>query len=297
MNKSVGLTRVPFGQREADGELIDVHDAARGAHSGCRCPSCGMPLIARQGDEKVWHFAHHSPGDDAVAKQACAYSFFVSVRLMARQLLATGHSLALPGAVGQISCEVPELGIRRERAYPITAGRMVTLNDVEIEPRHQGVMVDLSGWVRDAELLVLFCHPERPVMDAARALRGERLGVLAVDLRELAAVFARAHARQLSYQDLLSRFLARETASRKWLFHPREARMRARAMAELDAEIAAERWARARPVDCQCLFCGMHWREPAGVAHICRRCQTHLGTRVSATSWQSSGPDCATASR
>lgn len=282
MNESGRLTRVPFGQREADGQLIDVHDAARGAHCSCRCPSCRMPLIARQGDEKVWHFAHRTQGDEAIAEQACAYSFFVSVRLMARQLLAAGQTLALPAAVGQVSFEVPELGIRRERPYPITAGAVVVLNDVEIDPRRQGVTVDLSGRVRDAELLVVFSHPERAVADAVHALNGDRVGVLAVDLRPLAADFATARTRQLSYRDLLSRFLAQETASRHWLFHPREARMRARAMAELEAEIAAERWARARPVDCHCLFCGTRWREPAGVVHACRRCQTHLGTRVNA---------------
>jgi hypothetical protein len=105
--------------------------------------------------------------------------------------------------------------------------------------------------------------------------------VLAIDLRRLALDFATARTCLQSYRGLLSQFLAQETSTRQWLFHPREARMRARALAALDAEIADERRARALPVDCHCLFCGTLWQEPAGDAHACRRCGTHLGTRVS----------------
>ena len=282
MNESSGLTRIPFGQRDADGQLIDVHEAERGAHCGCHCPSCGTPLIARQGEEKVWHFAHRTRGDELFPDHACAYSFFVSIRLMARQLLSAGQALALPAATGQVEREAKELGLRRARVYRIAPGGVVVLSQVELEPRRGGVTLDLCGRVHDAELLVVFSHPGRSLPERVRALRGERLGVLAIDLQRLALDFATARTCQQSYHDLLSQFLAQETAARQWLFHPREARMRARALAALDAEIADERRARAAPVDCHCLFCGTRWRETAGEVHACRRCGTHLGTRVSA---------------
>ncbi len=49
---------VPFGQR---GErLYAVEEVVRGIECGCVCPDprCGRPLVARQGNVKIWHFAH-----------------------------------------------------------------------------------------------------------------------------------------------------------------------------------------------------------------------------------------------
>lgn len=280
MNDNGGLTRIPFGVRERDGELIDVHEAERGARCACRCPSCATPLIARQGEEKVWHFAHRTQGDRLFAEQACDYSFFVSVRLMARQLLAQGQALALPAASGRVVREVAALGGPRERNYTFAPGGVVRLHDVALGVRHQGVAVDLRARVGTAELVVVLTHPGREVTAAMQALRGERLGVLALDLRQLQAEFATARLRALSYRALLSRFLGEATTARTWLFHPREERLRAQALAALNAAIAEERRARAEPVACHCLFCGRTWQEPAGMAHRCGRCGTHLGTRV-----------------
>ena len=46
-----------------DGKEIHINDAKRGAGCGCVCPSCSAPLIARQGDENIWHFAHSQKTD------------------------------------------------------------------------------------------------------------------------------------------------------------------------------------------------------------------------------------------
>lgn len=49
---------VPFGQH---GErLYAVAEVARGIACECVCPDpqCGHPLVARKGDDRVWHFAH-----------------------------------------------------------------------------------------------------------------------------------------------------------------------------------------------------------------------------------------------
>jgi len=55
-----GLNHIPFGLRENDKAIVDVYEVKRGRECGCICPSCRTPLIARQGEEKVWHFAHAS---------------------------------------------------------------------------------------------------------------------------------------------------------------------------------------------------------------------------------------------
>lgn len=47
-----------FAALDARGEIRFVGDVQRGAACACFCPDCSSPLIARQGTEKEWHFAH-----------------------------------------------------------------------------------------------------------------------------------------------------------------------------------------------------------------------------------------------
>jgi hypothetical protein len=52
-----------FAAHDARGAVRFVGDVPRGAACGCFCPECKSPLIAKQGDEVQWHFAHE-PGQE-----------------------------------------------------------------------------------------------------------------------------------------------------------------------------------------------------------------------------------------
>ena len=93
------LTLVPFAMRESDRALVDVSQVPRGGASGCVCPSCHTPLIARRGEVNVWHFAHATRANYAQTTDRCDYSFFVSVRMMARQIMGGSQTIALPPMV------------------------------------------------------------------------------------------------------------------------------------------------------------------------------------------------------
>ena len=45
---------------DASGEIRFVGDVPKGAACGCVCPTCASPLVARQGQENEWHFAHEA---------------------------------------------------------------------------------------------------------------------------------------------------------------------------------------------------------------------------------------------
>lgn len=49
-----------FAGIDAGGEMRFVGDVPRGAACGCRCVSCGAPLVARRGEVRHWHFAHEA---------------------------------------------------------------------------------------------------------------------------------------------------------------------------------------------------------------------------------------------
>ena len=50
---------LPFGLHR-DGTYRTPHEVDRGLDCGCHCPECGRRLIARQGEEVTYHFAHES---------------------------------------------------------------------------------------------------------------------------------------------------------------------------------------------------------------------------------------------
>lgn len=49
-----------FAAIDARGVPRYIGDVPRGAACACFCPSCGSPLVARQGVEHTWHFAHEA---------------------------------------------------------------------------------------------------------------------------------------------------------------------------------------------------------------------------------------------
>lgn len=52
-----------FAAFDSDGGLRFIGDVARGAACGCFCPACRCPLVAKQGDEVQWHFAHEGSNE------------------------------------------------------------------------------------------------------------------------------------------------------------------------------------------------------------------------------------------
>ena len=58
------------------------------------------PLVARQGEVREWHFAHFTGGISSPTERPCEFSFYVSVRMMARQLLDRELTISLPAYYG-----------------------------------------------------------------------------------------------------------------------------------------------------------------------------------------------------
>lgn len=89
------MNLIPFGKDTLTKRLVDVSEVAKGAKCSCICPGCGIPLIARQGNKKEWHFAHTK--DHTQEKTGlCKYSWFVALRMMIRQILYEEHEIFLP---------------------------------------------------------------------------------------------------------------------------------------------------------------------------------------------------------
>jgi hypothetical protein len=301
----LGFNHIPFGLRESDESIVDVYAVKRGRACGCVCPSCRTPLIARQGEEKVWHFAHASRDVYDRTTQECDFSFYVSVRLMARQLIGSRLTLALPDYRNRVTQYVEDLHQTRTLDYLVTEARSVELEHVEVETWFADVAVDVKGKVGDFDFVVYLIHPGRAVPTELESLDGAKAGVIAIDLQGMAGALARVKEAGGTYAQALGEFLAKNIGSKRWVYHPRNAMMRQKAEAELAESVAREvdemrhrlsvgkalptqrgpllaatKIKATRQVRCECLFCGSKWDGHDPGLNNCPKCRTHLGTRI-----------------
>ena len=62
-NSKVSL-KLPVGLEQNSGLLLSINDVERGLNCNCICPGCKTALVARKGEHKTHHFAHHTPPPD-----------------------------------------------------------------------------------------------------------------------------------------------------------------------------------------------------------------------------------------
>lgn len=306
MSENHRHNRIPFGLDSDDERIVDVVDVPRGAKCGCVCPSCRTPLVARQGDEKEWHFAHISRRVYESTKNACQYSFYISVRLMARQLIGDEITLRLPAYRGTVTRHDDRRGYPLSESFLVTEPKEVVISNVEVETRFAGVPVDIVGQINNFRFVVYFTHPGRSVPPELESTHDDRSGVIAISLDALQkTMFSKKTDRRGSYKTALIEFLTNDLSSKQWIYHPRYQRCHQQALQKLEAKAAsaaASRIARGpqrstpsnahglhefdastsprkadgRRVLFECVVCNSQWEgwEPSG--STCPRCDTHL---------------------
>lgn len=84
MNTDVKL---PYGLYE--GKLISINAVSSGLACGCFCPKCKQTLVAKKGEIKTHHFAHHN----AVP---CEFAVETAIHMLAKQILDEAKRIKLP---------------------------------------------------------------------------------------------------------------------------------------------------------------------------------------------------------
>lgn len=69
-----------------------VGDVPRGAACGCLCPICRSPMVSKQGDINVWHFAHEANQE----RPECSVGRDNLLRRLAIEMIAEAGHLKLP---------------------------------------------------------------------------------------------------------------------------------------------------------------------------------------------------------
>ena len=228
---------IPFGFQVKTQQLVDVEHVVRGKKCLCVCPSCKTPLIAKQGKSKAWHFAHASRQVFEQTEKHCEYSFYLSVRLMARQLMSNKQELLLPAYNELISEYSQELRQEFSQACEITTSHRVSLEAVQVEQTICGVNLDIIGKIGEFTLGIFFLHPGRETPSQLFNLHNDHIGIIAFDLEGLESLFICARESGRNYEQELIAFISNSTKNKKWLYHPRQEKLRHKAQQLLKEQI------------------------------------------------------------
>jgi len=225
---------IPFGLRKSDGKFCDVADAPRGKKCGCICPSCKTPLIARQGKVNHWHFAHASRQVFSETQNNCVFSFFVAVRMMARQVIGEQIEITLPACKGKVSEYVAGYGRYFSEQFTVAERQKITITNTEVEQSFLGIPVDVYGLVGDFHFIIYFTHPGRLVPQVFHNPPDTKCGIIGVSLDRLHSLFFVNGEKSIkSYLTILNDFLVNDVLSKKWIFHPRYKRLKKSAKSKL----------------------------------------------------------------
>lgn len=206
------MTLIPFGQDKTTGRLVDVSDVSQGAGCNCICPSCNIPLIAKQGLVKEWHFAHTSSHEKDDDYSLCRYSYFASLRMMIRQLLTEERKIYLPS--------YQKYNPIRQRKITITQPHLLLYEDcctdVLVDDKHQAYDARIMIKGHPLHVFVSYQAREYRIHPHDRSMGG----VLEIDLRRL-TLARQKHMSEKSCVAQLRNMLHTHHPCKIWRFHKR----------------------------------------------------------------------------
>lgn len=266
-------SRIPFGLNIDSNQLVDVGSVERGSACRCVCPSCRTPLIARQGIQNAWHFAHRSQDTHNETVKECDFSFAFSVRLMIRQLATHGLQLKVPKLEGSFSAYCEHTYQAQNFDYQVTEERVLTLDDIQVGVVFAGETVDVLGFIENVPFVVHVTYRERKLPAGLCSPAIRKCGVIEINVDDLPQLFELE--RKGQYQEVLRKYIEEQTEGKKWAYHPREQRLMSIAMQERDLWLKQQKVAANinKSAHYTCRICG--WMGPT---ITCEVCKSHLYT-------------------
>ena len=212
---------LPFAKRLPDKQFVSPDEVPRGQACNCVCPGCEHPVVAKQGTEKAWHFAHASASD-------CTNAYEKSVHELAKQLLRERKLLLVPAfTVAQSAYDAFGTPISAEEL--VFDSKLVSLDTCVAGKIVGEVAPDLVGALGDREILIEITVFHRLMPDKRERLLQAGIAVIEIDL----GVFKNIQASR----ELLEQELFDNAQNRRWIYHPRQVEVASRLMAQLQARI------------------------------------------------------------
>jgi len=204
---------IRFARHRPTGKMISAAEATKGLDCDCVCVACQSRLVARKGEIRIAHFAHHQDSDCPNAAEA-------AIHWMAKQIIAEKGAICVPHR--SISKKI--YGERRvwEELISVDVQKegLTEIQDCKVEVNVIGVALgnqcrrpDLVAKLNGTLLAIEICNTN-PVDEKKREwLEKNGFSVLEIGVSDLASLPSD------QYKKALERRLFSETHESKWLVH------------------------------------------------------------------------------
>jgi hypothetical protein len=240
------MNLIPFALSLETNMLVDVADVPSGKKCGCICPSCKIPLIAKKGDVLEWHFAHDSQFIEKDQELSCDFSWTIAVKMMIKQLLLEGTTLALP----EYYIDFQGIGYQKaKRQIKVTDSSIIHYENPELKSLECDVTVEVKG--KKLGIILLTNHSHSLV---EASFNQALFGVIAISIENIGYNDEGKAVNHLRNQ--LRVLIESKTITKHWLYHGRgkaafiKATEQDKLLSEKIASITAneqEKWLREKP--------------------------------------------------
>jgi competence protein CoiA len=128
-----------------EGKVVSVDEVPRGLECRCNCSICGAPLMAKQGEQRIWHFAHATGND-------CEGAAETALHLAAKQVLQQSMGLKIPKIVVEGTAQLPDG--RRASAQEVIPESWLDFETVLLEQNLASIRPDVIGQSGDNKFIV-----------------------------------------------------------------------------------------------------------------------------------------------
>ena len=204
MNSNCEIAQFAYGMK--NGKIVRVDEVEKGLACGCECIGCGGPLIARKGDVKVHHFAHHDGN-----KNNCNESI---LHKLGKQIIQDKSAVGIPALAIEVE-QKDVIGTFHNKKFN---DKKYTLQFNEVIPEQSAgdFQPDLTCFADDGVIFIEIVVSNDVSEEKAEKIKERGVPVLVIDLSELSAMSDMNTIKQAVIYD----------APRHWLCHPEHEEIR-----------------------------------------------------------------------
>jgi hypothetical protein len=184
----------PYGIR--DNKVIEIHEVESGLKCNCTCSVCGHRLVARKGNIRAGHFAHHKGSE-------CEYSIETSLHLAAKDFLESSKKIVIPAVTAKV-------GEGYGQELILSSEKEITFDKVFLEKRTDDIVPDIIVEKNGVQLFIEIAVTH--FIDEEKSEKIQRIGIstLEIDLSDWKYDFR---------LDDLQTVLFSDTKRKKWIFN------------------------------------------------------------------------------
>lgn len=186
-----------------NGNIVSVADVERGLACNCICPACKEVLIAKQGDVRVWHFAHASGTE-------CLGGAESALHHAAKHLIEKWHGMMMPEIRARKSFQLLD---RREATEDVCIGATwIDFEQVSLEESIGAIRPDLIAQIGATRYLIEIAVTH--FVDHEKLSAIEMIGLPALEIS------LNLMGRGILDWAALEEAVIHGTTVKAWLFHP-----------------------------------------------------------------------------